>query len=202
MERSPRTGRSGRRRERRAAPRCDNKSGIDPLTQTSTHVRGLGRGILRWRRFLFGTWRNRRRGRHAGTAGTRVRSGVGELGIMNLLSTQSTSNGDAHLTDLGRGGSRSTLFAHTGRGAGAPRASIPRHATSYGRSRRRASQWTRHLTVTRRRSAANQLSPGYCRWSFRMVWRPRRDSNPCFSLERATSWASGRRGPWREGGWP
>ncbi len=25
-------------------------------------------------------------------------------------------------------------------------------------------------------------------------WRPRRDSNPCFSLERATSWASGRRG--------
>ena len=26
------------------------------------------------------------------------------------------------------------------------------------------------------------------------MWRPRRDSNPCFSLERATSWASGRRG--------
>ena len=27
-----------------------------------------------------------------------------------------------------------------------------------------------------------------------VIWRPRRDSNPCFSLERATSWASGRRG--------
>ena len=27
------------------------------------------------------------------------------------------------------------------------------------------------------------------------VWRPQRDSNPCFGLERATSWASGRWGP-------
>jgi hypothetical protein len=26
-------------------------------------------------------------------------------------------------------------------------------------------------------------------------WRPQRDSNPCFGLERATSWASGRWGP-------
>src|SRR5438876_428744 len=26
------------------------------------------------------------------------------------------------------------------------------------------------------------------------VWRPQRDSNPCFGLERATSWASGRWG--------
>ena len=28
-------------------------------------------------------------------------------------------------------------------------------------------------------------------------WRPQRDSNPCFGLERATSWASGRWGLWR-----
>ncbi len=28
-------------------------------------------------------------------------------------------------------------------------------------------------------------------------WRPQRDSNPCFGLERATSWASGRWGPGR-----
>src|SRR5215212_3384944 len=27
-----------------------------------------------------------------------------------------------------------------------------------------------------------------------MMWRPQRDSNPCFGLERATSWASGRWG--------
>ena len=27
-----------------------------------------------------------------------------------------------------------------------------------------------------------------------MVWRPQWDSNPCFGLERATSWASGRWG--------
>ena len=31
-----------------------------------------------------------------------------------------------------------------------------------------------------------------------MKWRPQRDSNPCFGLERATSWASGRWGPERE----
>ena len=31
----------------------------------------------------------------------------------------------------------------------------------------------------------------------RLVWRPQRDSNPCFGLERATSWASGRWGPGR-----
>ena len=30
--------------------------------------------------------------------------------------------------------------------------------------------------------------------SFPLVWRPQRDSNPCFGLERATSWASGRWG--------
>ena len=29
-----------------------------------------------------------------------------------------------------------------------------------------------------------------------IIWRPQRDSNPCFGLERATSWASGRWGPW------
>src|SRR6185436_5194461 len=28
-----------------------------------------------------------------------------------------------------------------------------------------------------------------------LLWRPQRDSNPCFGLERATSWASGRWGP-------
>src|SRR6185436_14840964 len=35
-------------------------------------------------------------------------------------------------------------------------------------------------------------------WARRVVqreWRPQRDSNPCFGLERATSWASGRWGP-------
>ena len=31
-------------------------------------------------------------------------------------------------------------------------------------------------------------------------WRPQRDSNPCFGLERATSWASGRWGPDRSAG--
>ena len=34
--------------------------------------------------------------------------------------------------------------------------------------------------------------------STRCKWRPHRDSNPCFGLERATSWASGRWGPERE----
>jgi site-specific DNA recombinase len=34
----------------------------------------------------------------------------------------------------------------------------------------------------------------FTREMFPSVWRPRRDSNPCFSLERAASWASGRRG--------
>ena len=48
------------------------------------------------------------------------------------------------------------------------------------------------ITGCARRLRLVECSRGSC---VHRVWRPRRDSNPCFSLERAASWASGRRGP-------
>jgi hypothetical protein len=36
--------------------------------------------------------------------------------------------------------------------------------------------------------------PTRCWMALSNMWRPQRDSNPCFGLERATSWASGRWG--------
>jgi site-specific DNA recombinase len=53
-----------------------------------------------------------------------------------------------------------------------------------------AKQWTL--------SGEGTLAGLFQRTIFPSGWRPQRDSNPCFGLERATSWASGRWGPERE----
>src|SRR5207248_3080459 len=78
------------------------------------------------------------------------------------------------------------------------RATYPREAARWSTDIHAASGWLTTVLRVHREGKDSRRSGRNLRGCCHYEWRPQRDSNPCFGLERATSWASGR---WGRTGW-
>jgi hypothetical protein len=75
------------------------------------------------------------------------------------------------------------------------RETYPTAARSFASCSMGGSPLLRAKTAPASFQAAQITGSGLAEYHSQQRWRPQRDSNPCFGLERATSWASGRWGP-------